>query len=273
MRFIYDFNGTLTDITKKIESYKTGSHTFSYDTPDHIYIGNDLPFNNLFFKLSTPNVVTTTMKIQYWDGSGWHNAAEIIDETESFKQTGFVTFTPDRNKKWISESTNENGQSIPALSSFKIYDLYWLRVSFNDTLTASVVLSWIGNVFSDDYDLYAEFPIFNNANMKSVFETGKTSWEEQHVKAGSVLVKDLIAKNVIKGSGNILKKEDFVLASVSKCAQIIFIAMGDDYTDDALAAKSEYKERLDNGQYAVDTNDDAILDVKEKFNRVGFMTR
>lgn len=275
MRFLYSDNGVLTDITRKIENYKSGSHTFSYVTgQDYIYIGSALPFNHFYIKMGgTVNAVTTTMAIEYWSGKSWESVVEIIDETEGLTTSGFVTFTPDKSEKWTAESTNDSGNIITELSTIKIYDMFWMRVSFGNTLTPSTIVSWIGNLFANDYDLYSEYPVFNSSNLLSVFESGKTSWEEQHVKAAQVIIKDMIAKNVIYGAENILKKEDFNLAAVSKCAQLIFTALGDDYVDDALASKAEYKERLDNGQYSVDLNDDAILDKTEKFNKVGFMRR
>jgi len=275
MRVIYSDNGVLTDITRKVEDYKSGTHTFSYTlNQDYIYIGADLPLNCLYFKMgSTVNAVSATMSIEYWDGKDWIDMVEVIDDTIGISQSGHVIFTPNRNNGWDKESTNDQGDIIPALSTLKIYDLYWMRISFSATLTASTIISWIGPLFSLDNDLYAEYPIFNSSALKTAFESGKTTWEEQHVKAASILIKDLISKNVIRSGENILKYQDFTLAAVSKCAQIIFTALGDDYVDDATRARDEYKDRLSNSQYSVDLDNDGILDAPEKFAKVGFMSR
>lgn len=275
MRFIYGDNGSISEFTSKVVNYKVDEYTFSYVAgQDYIYIGSDLPFNHFYIKMgSVVNAITSVMSIQYWDGQDWEDVAEVVDETEALSKSGFVTFTPDKRKQWQMESTNDQGNTIADLSSVKIYDMYWILISFSTNLTANTGIKWIGNIFSDDYDLYSEFPIFNSSALKTAFESGKTDWQEQHIKAASVVIKDLKEKNIIQNAGNILKKEEFNLAAVSKTAQIIFGALGDDYTDDYISAKTEYGERIKNSKYSVDTNNNAILDVKEKDNQVGFMAR
>jgi len=100
-----------------------------------------------------------------------------------------------------------------------VYDKYWVRISFDLTLGATCALSFIGNKFSDDTDLFYEYPIFNSSNFLTAFKSGKTDWEEQHVKAAELIIDDLQKKSVIIGAGQILDRKKFIGASVCKVAE------------------------------------------------------
>jgi hypothetical protein len=275
MRILYSDNGTVSDSTTSVANYKTGDLTFSYvASQDYIYIGSDLPFNHFYLKMGgTVNAVSATMAIELWDGKEWVDTVEVLDGTNGLSQSGFVQFTPNKDEDWQRESTNHNGNRVEGLTSIVIYDMYWMRISFNATLTPSIIVSWIGNLFSDDNDLYGEYPVFNSTALKTQFETAKSTWEEQHVRAAEMVIKDLKSKQVILSGSQILERDDYRLPAVCKTAQIIFTAMGDDYVDDAATAKKEYDMRMDLSVHKIDLNNDGILDVKEQFSRVGFFSR
>lgn len=275
MRILYSDNGTLTEVTKTLGDYKSGDLTFSYVAgQDYIYIGSDVPLNHFYIKMgATVNAVSASMIIEIWNGKEWIDVVHTLDESNALFLSGFVEFVPDRDDLWQMESTNYKGEQVTGLSGVVIYDQYWFRISFDATLTPSTVISWIGNLFSVDNDLFSEFPVFNSSTLKTAFESSKTTWEEQHVRAAEMIIKDLKKKQIISAAGQILERDDYRLASVSKTAQIIFTAMGDDYLDDLVEARKEYDSRLDSSIHKIDRNADGILDEKEKFVRSGFMTR
>lgn len=270
-RILFSDNGTLSEWTPELINYKSGSKTFSYVTgQDAIYIGSLYPFNHQYFKFgATVNLVAATMSIKYWDGNEFVDVANILDETNTFGQSGFITFTPDEDKLWCKENTED----ITELDDIKIYNMYWLKITFNQNLTASTIISWIGQKFSDDDDLGAEYPLLTRSSMKAAFETGKTSWEEQHVRAAELLIKDLIESNVIDNRNQILVREKFKLAAVSKCAELAFAGFGDDYNDDKVNARNEYNSRRKMRIYLVDLDGDANLEPFEVRNRQGFLSR
>jgi hypothetical protein len=274
MRILYSDNGTLADITKDVSDYKSGSFSFTYTTgQDFIYIGSDLPLNHLYFKLgASVNNNPAAANVEIWNGKEWVEVVHVMDETSAMAQSGFIEFVPDKDESWDQESTNYKGEQITGLSSVVIYDLYWARISFDATLDA-VDLAWVGNLFSDDNDLYGEFPVFNSSTLKTAFETGKTTWEEQHVRAAEILIRDLKKKQIIKDGAQILDREDYRLPAASKAAQIIFTAMGDDYVDNVGSAKAEYDSRLEASIHKIDRDADGILDEEEKFTRSGYLTR
>jgi hypothetical protein len=274
-RIIYGDNGTLYDLSTELSNYHGGTFTFSdfVAAEDYIYIGNTVPFNNFYLKMSTASVASTTMTIEYWSGSSWTNVVEIIDETQGLTQNGYITFVPDRDTAWDRSNTSGQGQTITELSSVTIYDKYWIRISFNNDLTDNCIISWVGQKFSDDNDLGSEYPDLTRSSVLTAFESGKTDWEEQHVRAAEIIVKDLIAKQIIFNRGQILERNSFMLPSVSKVSEIIYNSFGDDYIDQKKASREEYSYRMQKSIYDIDSNLDGDLSPNEMSSRQGFMSR
>ena len=270
-RVFYSDNGTLTDFSVNMQNYHSGTNSFSFvAAEDAFYIGARLPFNHLYFKMDGANVnaEASVMAISYWDSGNWREAIEIIDETSSggasLAQSGYVTWVPDRDYGWTREDTNYGGNTVTGLTSVEIYDLYWLKITFSADLTADTAFSWIGQKFSDDNALGSEYSDLVRSAMLTAYESGKTDWEEQAVRASEVIVNDMISKGFIIEKEQILEKEDFELVSVSKVAEIIYGGLGDDYKDDKKAARDEYTDRLNKLLPRVDMNANARIDLNEK---------
>ena len=274
-RVIYSDDGTLTDLTTNLENYHSGTYTFSGFTAaeDYIYIGNIVPFNHFYLKMATASVASTTMSIDYWTGNSWQAVVETIDETSGLTSDGFVTFVPDRDHAWVDANTNGQGRQVTGLTTVTIYDKYWIRISFNNDLTANSIISWVGQKFSDDNDLGSEYPDLTRSNVLTAFESGKTDWEEQHVRAAEIIVDTLITKNVIFAKGQILERRSFMLPSVSKVAEVIYNSFGDDYSDQKKDARNEFEKRMDKSIFDVDSNLDGELTYREMTNRQGYMVR
>jgi len=274
-RILYSDNGTLTDLTTELSNFHSGTYTFSGFTAaqDYIYIGNIAPFNHFYLKMGTASVSSTTMSVHYWSGNDWQEVVEIEDETSGLTQDGFVTFVPSKNYGWVNADTSGRGQQVTGLTSVTIYDKYWIRISFNNDLTADSIISWVGQKFSNDDDLGSEFPDLVRSSVLTAFQSGKTDWEEQHVRAAEIIVKDLISRNIIYSKNQVLERNSFMLPSVSKVAEIIFNSFGDDYTDQTKNARKEYISRMDKSIYDVDLNNDGELSKKEMKYRQGYLTR
>ena len=274
MRIFFKESSVISEISNQINKYKNDTYIMSMGTADALYVASDFPFNHFFVKMGpVKNAINTSLNIQYWGGSDWEDVVHINDYTNAFSNSGFIEFTPDRNESWGREDTNGVGQSILGLESITVYDKYWIKIVPDLTLTNSIELEWIGNKFSDDYDLYSEFPIFNDSTFLTSFESGKTTWEEQHVKAAEIIIQDLKRKNVIVGKEQILEREVLLAASVSKVAEIIFNAFGKDYVDQLSRASNEYDKRMDLPNYVTDINNNAIPDVIDKAMTQGWLSR
>lgn len=278
LRIFYSDNGTLTDLSTTLNDFHNNESTFTFvAAEDKLYIGNNLPFNHFKVNMGTTvNAEASVMSIKVWDGSEWDAVAEVIDETAvsgaSLAQSGFVTFVPDKNNGWGMDDTVKGDgttEEVTGLGDVKVYDKYWAEISFSANLTASVNLSWVGQIFSDDYDLKDEFPDFMLSNFLTSFESGKTDWQNQHYAAAKVIIKDLIGRKVIQDPNQILCKEDLTMASVQKVASIVYSALGDDFIDQYKAAETEYKTRLSNAYVKVDKNKDGRMSRQEQYPSIG----
>jgi hypothetical protein len=85
---ISDSGGVLTDYSNRACGFTSGTFSFS----DYLYVGHELPFDEMNFVLSVAgSSVTGTW--QYWDGDSWETLA-VTDGTSAFTGDGQITFTP-----------------------------------------------------------------------------------------------------------------------------------------------------------------------------------
>jgi hypothetical protein len=274
MRVFFKESSNLIEVTKQINKYKSDTYLMSMGTSDAIYIASDFPLNHLYIKMGdVVNDINSSISIQYWDGTNWISSVNLNDYTYAFSQSGFIEFTPDRDEQWLMESTKASGESITDLETITVYDKYWMKITVSVTLKNNIELQWIGNKFSEDEDLYSEYPIFNDTTFLTGFQTGKVNWEEQHIKAAEIIIQDMKRKNVIIGKEQILERDILRPASVAKVAEIIFNAFGNDYNEQRQHAKEEYLRRMDLSKYSVDTNNNGIVDAVDVRYSQGWLSR
>lgn len=268
---IYKNNTTYTDFTKEVNNYYSNNANAIGITAaeDYLYIGSRMPLNHLFFKFGTVNTASSVLTIAIWDGSNWRNVSKTYDETSlsgaTFGQNGFITWVPNRTYGWGREDTQDSSgnELITGLGDVNIYDHYWIRLAFSLDLDAGTTIAWIGQKFADDNDLGSEYPdLVLSATMTS-WESGKTSWEEQHIKASRFIVDDLITRKMIIDKGQILEREDFKSACVSKVAEMAYRAMGPRFIEDKKDAKNEYLDRIGRQIGTIDKDKNAIIDNNE----------
>jgi hypothetical protein len=273
-RIFYSDNGILKDFSVNLNKYDEVESEFHYIAgEDYVYIGSRLPFNSLYFKVVHKNNVTANMYVEVFDGSKWEFVNELIDETSAFKRSGYITFTPDRDTGWSMEDTSDGTDLVPGLESVKIYDKYWLRISFDEDLSNHVCLSWVGHIFADDADLGSEYPDLIKTSVRHAFKQAKQNWEEQLVRASEIVIEDLMINRVIIDSSQILDRYDYRSATIQKAAEIIFNAFGDDYIDQKQRAREEYQRRLSNPTKKIDTNRNAVEDPAETLHQQGWLSR
>lgn len=274
-RVLYSNNGVITDLTRDVNKYQSGTGTIAswVAAEDYLYLGAMAPFNHFYLKMATASVTPATMSAQYWDGRQWRDVYRLDDDTAGMTTSGYVTIFPNKDYGWLSDPTKDKNDEITGLTGTNIYDLFWLRLKLSVDVPAGMSIAWAGQKFSDDEDLASEFPDLVRAKMLLAYGATKTSWEEQHVKAAELIAQDLISSEVINWKGQLLVREEFILASVQKVAELIFNALGDDYTDQRDRAAVEYKRRLDKSAYRIDANSNALLSPTEAVTRTGFMAR
>ena len=137
-KLIFSDNNSLTDLSTKIKNHRDGEATLPIvASEDYIYIGSRYPFNSIYFKFKTANTNTSAISVSYWEGNLWVDAVEVIDETNGFKNDGYITFVPDKNESsWLREDTVQgdgNTEEVQGLGSLVIYDHFWLRLKLATT--------------------------------------------------------------------------------------------------------------------------------------------
>jgi hypothetical protein len=278
-------SSVLKDISDKASSFVRGPISISHDEEDFIYIGSRLPINHAYIMIENveppepeegdpplPPPVEAEVKVEYWDGTSWISAVDAVDLTNSLRNSGHIEFTPNKLYRWRRSDTNGPTQTIAGLSSVSVYDLYWCRISWSESIGPKI-LNFIGTKFSSDQELALEYPDLVRPSVISSFTSGKTDWEDQHLLAAKILAADLIQMQVIKDQSQILNWRDYTDASVHKVAEIAFNAFGESYREQSIAARQEYKQRISRKVHRVDTDSDAIESVHEMTNTSGWLSR
>ena len=274
-RVIFSDNGTLTDISKFVNNYKSDTYTLPYVAgEDYIYVGSDLPFNHKYLDISTANDQAASVSVDIWWDDAWVAAVDIIDRTDSSGTTlassDIIQWSTEINEGWRKEQESED---VTGLSGTNIYNFYWLRLSFSADLNASTALNYIGNLFANQDDLYSYYPDFNDSNMLTGYESGKSSWKEQLISASELVITDLKRRQIIKSRNQVLDWELFREPAMHQCAMIIYRAMGQGFNENFMIAKEAYDKAINIKNFNVDLDRNARLTWGEKNFSTGFFTR
>lgn len=259
------------DISEDVNDFRAGTADFDYVAGSFLYVGSVIPFNNLWVEMDTPNsTANPVVSIDIWDGNSWNPAVDIIDQSVGMTATGRLMFSPDFDKSWTLMDKSER---VTGLETTKIYNLYWLRLSWDVDFDMGTKIAYIGQKLSDDAVLFSYYPDLNNTNLMTAFATGKTSWDEQHFMAAEQITRDLKRRGIIRDRGAILNPRLFVEASCHKVAEIIYTSMGPGYFELRQDVGKKYLDALNLKNYDQDVNADGKLDPDERQISTAFMTR
>jgi hypothetical protein len=278
-RTITDILGLQVDRTIDLKKYLSGKVTLTFAVGDYIYIGSLLPFNNKYIEIDSGqgNTLANNLAFEFWtSGQTWASVVDLIDETRaggaSFANSGHFSyaFDPESSKSWSVEDRTDD---IPALTDFQIYNLYWSRLSF-DSASDSIDLNYVGQRFCVDEDMYNRYPSLNNTKIiERVEGSGATTWKNKHIAASDVIIDDLMSRNNIVTGDQVLDVERFKLACAHKSAELIFASMGSAFVEDETAARVKYQKEMNQSNFNVDLNNNAVLDNAERALGNEFMGR
>lgn len=255
-------SGTLEDITRYTKKYGEGSKVLTVSAGDSIYLGTRLKFNHAFIKLITGAVSTLEPKVSLWDGNSFEDAARLIDETNGLTESGILEFSPDSKQAW----SYADSEDIAEIDSIKYYSQYWLKLEFDQT--GEFEIDYLGHKFSNDFDLFAEWPQLNNSSFLAYFN--QANYETQAIRAADLIEKSLIKQGLVDSSLQVLEWSDLTLASVSKVAEIIYGSFGNEYTDNVTALRTEYNSRINSAFPITDQNNTAIKDTTPRVTQGEF---
>lgn len=276
-RVLWNRQGTLLDVTADLNDFKTSTLTFDYTVGDYLYIGTWYPFNHRHFEVEVANSNTADITIEYWNGTDWQQAVDIIDFTNDLGVSNSIRWvTDDDEQTWNRE--DDTSEDIPELSTVKIYDKYWLRISWSANLSASTELLHLGFKYADDSDLYGRYPDLNNQQFRDNYlpdqpRGTKTDWNEQHFIASNEVIKELKRRRIIKSQDMILDFESLRDAAIHKVAELIYATLGESYEVNRNTAREYFQESLNTSFHPVDKNNNARTEASELVNLSGKMSR
>jgi hypothetical protein len=261
-RFI--LNGT--DLSPLVDDFWQTPTAFAYMTGQYAYIGQALPFTNIWFELGTANTTNNrTMSMDVWWNGAWTDVVDFYDGTvdtgsRSFGKSGRVSWGLEWDQGWDWE---EKSEDVTGLSAFKIYELYWLRLSWSGSLAGVTTLKYVGQMFCSETELTAQYPDLRNTSLKTAFAPGKTDWKDQIFVASSSIVRDLKSRGLILKRGQIFDWTLFNEPAVHRTAEVIYRGMGAAYRDDAQAAAQAYSRSMKMENYGIDRSGNGRLEHSE----------
>ena len=263
-RVLVKNGATVTDVTHFVSTYTDFSYEIDITDTTEIYIGKMLPFNHFYIHTETvKNVVSSNMSLEYWDGSQFRDVASLTDETSdsaaSLALNGFVSWVPDKAYRW----QEEDSENIAELSTVNYYDLYWNRVTFSSTLTADIVLKYIGQLFCTDAELFVEFPQFSEEDWLDGFEANKTEWTAQRITASNLIASKLRATDKIQTKDQIMDRLGLRDTCVQQTAAIIYNRFGEGRVEERKEAGFEAASRLKYAFPKIDKDNNARYNNKE----------
>ena len=262
----------LTDISVVTNDFRTGQYVFPYVAGQYLYIGSIFPFNNVYVDLSVLNTAAATVSPEiWWDGvNGWTDAVDVIDETEGLTKSGRIQWNTDVDKGWNSEYLCRD---VVGLETKKIYNMYWMRFSWDVDLDVTTAINYIGQRFSDDIMLQSFYPDLLLPRVMDAFKTGKTNWNEQHYMAAVEIIRDLKKRAIIRSQHQLLDYSLFTDAACHMVAELAYRAFGQPYFEHVRQAREKYTSASNLKFYNTDINQDGRLDPCERSFKTDFMRR
>ena len=275
-RIIFSNNGTLVDWSIDLNDFDEYAIQPSITaSEDKIYIASCLPFNHKWIEIGTANAISSVVSVEIWNDNTWQPAVDVIDYTAAsgatLARSGIIQFRPDiENGGWTRQRLSTEVTGIAALD---IYEMYWARLTLSVTPTAAMTIKYIGNRFSKDVDLYAEYPDLNNSALKTAWAAGKTTWDDQHALAADYIMRRLVSSDIAMSPAQIIDWARFIPASVHKTAELIYGGFGPAMAENRNQARKLFDEAFNMKFFGIDDNSDGELSQLEQRKTTSEMSR
>lgn len=272
-RAIYSDNGVLTDASNALQADGDGLAKILTPAEDYFYIGQMMPFNNVFAWLEVLSTATTAvLTVQYWSGSAWVDAVDTLDGTKGFTRNGCIQFVPDKNKIWTQVFDTSEAPTAFGLTSLKIYNLFWIRIKSSVELSATAKFKRLTYAFCLTTDLKTHMPDINSY-LDAWGGSLKTDWIEQIIAASEQVVIDLKARGMVLTAGQILLLDDVSYATQMKTLANIAVPLGPNFETQRTEWLKEYKAALSIKRFTLDVNQTGAVELGEQGLSVGQLVR
>jgi hypothetical protein len=198
------------------------------------------------------------MTLEYYNGSAWVAAANLNDDTQGLKRSGFI--------KWDRAQTNQAKNTVDGNTG------YFYRISLS-AIRLGLIIAGINLVFADDYELSVEQPIV----MSTDFIGSNSSYILTHVSTRNEILQSFRNKDYYKldengvkqdvNSWDLLQIDEIKQAAVYLAISKIFFNASD-MNHDIYAIKSiEYRNKyvaiMNVAALSVDFNDNGVTESYE----------
>lgn len=254
-------NTVATDITLATQDKNAYTAIPMVYNEDYVYIGQELPFNQLFMEVKAANTASSVLSVEVWNGS-WDSVAETIDGTSSAGKTlavsGNVQFTLDKNSSWLYlPDTSEAGATF-GLTGVKLYNLYWARIKVSASLSAGTQIRRISYKFTTDDKLEELDP--NLDTYRTAWDSTKTEWLDQILDASSRIAEHFKTSGIISGIQGVLRIDSTIFtATAYRALSLVYSGLGKEYADAKKDALGEYNGLLEGFKLKLDANADGVV--------------
>jgi len=234
-------------------------------TSDYIYVAQRYPFTNLFLHMDSVNTNASVLSGQYWDGTEWRDAVDMMDGTSlsgaTLGKSGGIQWSLDPLYTWNIVTDTVQTYAPTELQTLKIYNSYWFRLKVSASLLAGTDSKEIGYCFTTSQRL-KDFDVEIDGFFAS-FATGKTDWIDE-IKTGSKLVvQDLKRLGLVMSPGQIIELDDVYVPTSLRTLMLIYSNLGPSYKDKITAMAKEYDKAMNIRRFTFDTNANGKLEQRE----------
>jgi hypothetical protein len=245
-----------TDTTEKTKTISSLPLAFNLTTADYFYIGVKAPFTTRYFHLSVPNTNACSITVEYYNGSGWRAVEDLIDQTQGFTQSGFISWNA------LIDWFYSEQAPIVAVRPDPQHWLYWIRIKVSANLSATTALQSVLNLFCDDTLFQTLYP---NIATSAYYPTGQTNFLPQYLAAKDLIILRLKQKGEIKDETEVIDITEVSTAAVHATAYILLnpIARDDVKRQAAKDALESMNREIQNATLTLDRNHTGELEVPE----------
>lgn len=271
---LFKDTGALSDVS--IEN-QDDSATIASNLTDaqYFYIAQKMPFTNLFFHIGTANSTSSAWDIEYWDGTAWRDAVDIIDATKvsgaTLGRSGIIQFTLDDDYSWQKVNDTADSNAPTELSGLRVFDCHWLRLRPTASLHASTTLKEVTYAFTHTQEL-SNFDVEISGYLAS-FETGKTDWIKEIITASKLVVLDFRRLGLIVHQGQIVELTDVSTPCALRTLMLIYSNLGPSYKDKIAAMKKEYDNAMNIRRFTLDYDKDGRISSREQAGTIKRLVR
>jgi hypothetical protein len=247
-RTIYD----TTETTKYTATPTSDALTFDLTAAKAFYVGFNSPITTRYFHFSTLNTASVNLTVKYWDGDSWESPEDVVDQTDAFTKSGFISWT------------NESDWKLQALTPVTDKELFWIKFTVDGNLDAGTKLQSVLNLFCDDNLVKAYYPELISDTR--YLPGSNTDYIEQYHAAKDLVCLRLKQDGIIKNEGQILDINEVSVAAVHAFVWILLnpIAVSDGDRERADKAYKDFNHELNKVKLDFDLDESGIIEQSEE---------